>query len=201
LKSNFIAVCTTFLFKKNKMKSSVILTLLSLTLFSCGEDKIPKPAGQLSLEYPPAKYMRYSNSCGFDFDKNELTEVKVTSGCGLEIHYPKMKATVYLTYRPVQNNIDKLLLDAQKLTYEHAIKANDIAEQPYINEGRKVYGMFYQVGGNAATNAQFYATDSTRNFLTASMYFYTKPNFDSILPAADYIKNDMKHIIETINWK
>ena len=61
--------------------------------------------------------------------------------------------------------------------------------------------MFYQVGGNAATNAQFYVTDSTKNFVTASMYFYSKPNFDSILPAADYIKNDMKQIIESIKWK
>ena len=183
------------------MKSSIFFTILCLSLLSCGDEKMPKPTGQLSLEYPPAKYMKFSNSCGFDFDKNELTEVKATSNCGLEIHYPKMKATVYLTYKPVQNNLEKLLTDAQKLTYEHVIKANDIAEQPYVDLDRKVYGMFYQVGGNAATNAQFYVTDSTRNFVTASMYFYSKPNFDSILPAADYIKNDMKQIIETIKWK
>jgi gliding motility-associated lipoprotein GldD len=183
------------------MKIRLIFSLLCLSFLSCGDDKMPKPTGQLSLEYPPAKYMKFSNSCGFDFDKNELGEVKATSNCGLEIHYPKMKATVYLTYKPVQSNLDKLLTDAQKLTYEHAIKANDIAEQPYINLDNKVYGMFYQVGGNAATNAQFYATDSTKNFVTASMYFYSKPNFDSILPAADYIKNDMRKIIESIKWK
>ena len=183
------------------MKSSMFFTLICLSLLSCGDEKMPKPTGQLSLEYPPAKYMKFSNSCGFDFDKNELAEVKATSNCGLEIHYPKMKATVYLTYKPVQNNLEKLLTDAQKLTYEHVIKANDIAEQPYVNLDRKVYGMFYQVGGNAATNAQFYVTDSTRNFVTASMYFYSKPNFDSILPAADYIKNDMKQMIESIKWK
>ena len=183
------------------MKSSIFFTLICLSLLSCGDEKMPKPTGQLSLEYPPAKYMKFSNSCGFDFDKNELAEVKATSNCGLEIHYPKMKATVYLTYKPVQNNLEKLLTDAQKLTYEHVIKANDIAEQPYVNLDRKVYGMFYQVGGNAATNAQFYVTDSTRNFVTASMYFYSKPNFDSILPAADYIKNDMKQMIASIKWK
>ena len=183
------------------MKSSIFFTLICLSLLSCGDEKMPKPTGQLSLEYPPAKYMKFSNSCGFDFDKNELAEVKATSNCGLEIHYPKMKATVYLTYKPVQNNLEKLLTDAQKLTYEHVIKANDIAEQPYVNLDRKVYGMFYQVGGNAATNAQFYVTDSTRNFVTASMYFYSKPNFDSILLAADYIKNDMKQMIESIKWK
>ena len=61
--------------------------------------------------------------------------------------------------------------------------------------------MFYEVGGNAATNIQFYVTDSTKNFITGSLYFYAKPNFDSILPAADYIKADVRQIIETMKWK
>jgi gliding motility-associated lipoprotein GldD len=61
--------------------------------------------------------------------------------------------------------------------------------------------MFYQVGGNAATNAQFYLTDSIHHFVTGSMYFYAKPNFDSILPAADYVKKDIRHIMETMKWK
>jgi hypothetical protein len=51
------------------MKTRLIFSLLSLSLLSCGEDKMPKPTGHLSLEYPPAKYMKFSNSCGFDFDK------------------------------------------------------------------------------------------------------------------------------------
>jgi gliding motility-associated lipoprotein GldD len=82
-----------------------------------------------------------------------------------------MKATIYLTYKPVNNNINVLLRDAQKLTYEHVIKADDILEQPYLNPLKKVYGMFYQVDGNAATNSQFYATDSTKHFVTGSVYF------------------------------
>jgi len=101
----------------------------------------------------------------------------------------------------VQSNIDSLLRDAQKLTYKHVIKADNIIEQPYLNPQKKVYGMFYQVGGNAATNTQFYVTDSTRHFVTGSVYFYAKPNFDSIMPAADYIKNDMRRLMETIYWK
>ena len=168
--------------------------------FSCKDEVVPKPNGQLSLEYPAPQYAALTTNCPFSFEVNSLANLTRTN-CSYEIHYPKMKATVYLTYKPVQNNLDKLLTDAQKLTFEHAIKANDIAEQPYINPTSKVYGMFYQVGGNAATNAQFYVTDSTKNFVTASMYFYSKPNFDSILPAADYIKNDMKKIIESIKWK
>jgi gliding motility-associated lipoprotein GldD len=112
-----------------------------------------------------------------------------------------MKATIYLSYKPVNNNIDLLLRDAQKLTYEHVIKADDILEQPYINLEKRVFGMFYQVDGNAATNTQFYVTDSTKNFVTGSVYFYAKPIFDSIMPAASYIKNDVQNLIESLKWK
>jgi gliding motility-associated lipoprotein GldD len=112
-----------------------------------------------------------------------------------------MKATVYVTYKKVDNNIEQLLKDAQKLTYDHAVKADEISAQPYIDKNRKVYGMFSEVGGNAATNAQFYVTDSTKNFLVGSMYFYAKPNFDSILPAASYVKDDIRRIMETVKWK
>jgi gliding motility-associated lipoprotein GldD len=94
-----------------------------------------------------------------------------------------------------------LLKDAQKLTYEHVIKADDILEQPFLNREAKVYGMFYEVNGNAATNAQFYVTDSTKHFVDCSVYFYAKPNFDSIMPAVSYLKNDMKTLMESLRWK
>jgi len=190
------------------VRSKAVVFLLgvfvSFAAVSCKEEAVPKPKSHLRLEYPTAKYKAYSlptGSCGYEFDVNEFSTIKTKSDCSLEIQYPKMKATVYLNYKPVNNNIEQLLRDAQKLTYEHVIKADDIAEQPFVNPEHKAYGMFYQVGGNAATNAQFYVTDSTRHFLVGSVYFYAKPNYDSILPAAAYIKNDMRKIMETVKWK
>ena len=181
-----------------------ILKLSCLSLFlgmiSCGDETIPKPKGHLSLEYPKAKYSKLNSDCTFTFEKNDLALIKDKS-CAFEINYPKMKATIYLTHKSVNNDIDKLLRDAQTLTYNHVVKADDIIEQPFINEKTKVYGMFYEVGGNAATNAQFYATDSTKNFIVGSVYFYAKPNFDSILPAAQCLKADMRRIMETLKWK
>jgi gliding motility-associated lipoprotein GldD len=182
------------------MKKYLFLIALTVIL-SCKDSVTPKPNGQLSLEYPKANYEDLESNANFTFQKNKITSITQISNGGLQLNYPKMKATLYLTYKPIQNNLEKLLIDAQKLTYDHVVKADNIAEQPYINTERKVYGMFYQVGGNAATNAQFYATDSVKNFLVGSLYFYAKPNFDSILPAADYIKSDMKQIMETIRWK
>jgi len=183
------------------INSLLALILLLVSATSCKDDVLPKPASQLRLDYPVAKYALFSNHCPFEFEMNEDAIIKEDKNCGFTIQYPKMKATIYLTYKPVDNNLNNLLRDAQKLTYEHVIKADDILEQPYVNKNKKVYGMFYRVDGNAATNSLFYATDSIKHFVTGSIYFYAKPNFDSIMPAASYVKDDMQRIIETIKWK
>jgi len=177
------------------------LAFSAVIFTSCKDDVLPKPSSQLRLDYPVAEYVAFENHCPFTFNFNSEAVIKEKTDCGFTITYPKMKATIYLTYKPVNGNIDKLLRDAQKLTYEHVIKADDILEQPFINTEKKVYGMFYRVGGNAATNSQFYVTDSTKHFLTGSVYFYAKPNYDSIMPAADYIKNDMQNLMESLKWK
>lgn len=187
--------------KNFKYTIGLLLVFAGLLMASCKDDVLPKPSSQLRLDYPVAKYASFENHCPFTFDMNEDAVIKEDKDCGFSITYPKMKATIYLTYKTVNGDIDKLLRDAQKLTYEHVIKADDILEQPYLNPEKKVYGMFYRVSGNAATNAQFYATDSTRHFVTGSVYFYAKPNFDSIMPAADYIRNDMQTLMETLKWK
>ncbi|TRX42305.1 gliding motility lipoprotein GldD [Flavobacterium restrictum] len=178
-----------------------LLFIVMLPFFSCKNDVLPKPSAYLRLDYNEAKYVNFGNECPFTFEMNSEAVIKGEKNCGFTITYPKMKATIYLTYKPVHNDINKLLRDAQKLTYEHVIKADDILEQPFLNPNKKVYGMFYQVDGNAATNSQFYATDSTKHFVTASVYFYAKPNFDSIMPAASYVKNDMQRLLETLKWK
>ena len=184
-------------------KTACFFSIVVLLVFtnSCKDDVLPKPSSQLRLDYPVAKYASFSNHCPFEFEMNEEAIIKEDKNCGFSIQYPKMKATIYLTYKMVNNNLNDLLKDAQKLTYEHVIKADDILERPYVNFDRKVYGMFYQVDGNAATNAQFYATDSIKHFVTGSVYFYAKPKFDSIMPAASYVKNDMQRLLETIRWK
>ncbi len=186
-----------------KKQATISLYIISLfSIFSCKNEVLPKPPSYLRLDYTPADYVNFENSvlpCAFEINSEAL--IKGSKDSGVTITYPKMKATIYLTYKPVNNNIDKLLRDAQKLTYEHVIKADDILEQPYVNPSKKVYGMFYQVDGNSATNSQFYVTDSTKHFVTGSVYFYAKPNYDSIMPAASYVRNDMQRLMETLKWK
>lgn len=193
------------------MIQKLIFLLLGLLLLtSCGEDPVPKPKGYLRLEYPEATYKRYNKQLPFSFEINKLSDtVKIKtipidpSSFGLNLEYDKLKGTIYLTYKTVhdEEELTKFLKDAQNFTQEHTRKADEIVEQVYDNKERKVYGMFYEVGGNAASQSQFYVTDSTKHFLTGSLYFYAKPNYDSILPAANYLQKDIKHIMETLEWK
>ena len=177
------------------------LALVFFGLISCKDDVLPKPASQLRLEYSEAQYQSFGQACPFDFGINTQAKIVSKGNSNFELHYPKMKATIYLSYKAVAGNIDLLLRDAQRLIFEHVVKADEIINQPYINAPKKVFGMFYDVNGNAATNAQFYVTDSTKHFVDCSVYFYAKPNFDSILPAVDYLKKDMRHLMESMVWK
>ena len=183
-----------------KNKSGYFLWILILLLFGCQEEVIPKPKAMLRLEYPVSEYALVETD-HFKFLKNQISELKEQKGPSLTLDYPTMKGSLFITYKGVNNNIDKLLVDAQRLSIEHSSKADGILPHPFVNEKGKVYGMFFEVVGDAASQAQFYVTDSTDHFVTGSLYFYTKPNYDSIYPAATYLQNDIKKFMESIRWK
>ncbi len=180
----------------------LLYILVATFLLSCGEEVVVKPAAKLRLEYAVPEYEITAEDCPFEFAKNENARLVRKTGCDVNIHYPKMQATLYLTYQKVeQNNLNDLLKDSQKLTYDHTIKANEILEQPRVDTVNKVFGMFYMINGDAATQSQFYVTDSLNHFVNGSLYFESKPNFDSIYPAVVYLRDDIRRIMETIEWK
>lgn len=184
-----------------RLHTALYLILIGTLLTSCGEDTLPKPKALLSLEYPTAVYIPTSSACPYTFQNNKLGTVSFKDNCNATIEYPALNGTLFLTYRPINSNITVLLEDAQKLTYEHTRKADNILEEKYVNDNNGVFGMFYDVSGNAASQSQFYVTDSTNHFITGSIYFKAKPNYDSIFPAAAYLKNDIRHLMETIEWR
>ncbi len=185
------------------MRKSVLVLLLVLAA-SCEESPQPKPSGFLALTYDTSSFKQVEIDCPFSFEKNSVAEVDIKNPnrpCWINLNYPKMNAKIYLTYSPVNNNLRELLVDAQKLPEKHTIKADLIEASIYQNEKNKTSGNFYEVEGDAASQAQFYLTDSTSHFLTGAIYFEAKPNYDSILPAAHYLKRDIRHLMETLKWK
>jgi gliding motility-associated lipoprotein GldD len=171
-------------------------------LLSCNNDVVVKPSAMMRLDYTEPSYVEFDPDCPYRFQKNSKATAEFRSNCWVNLKYPDMEATIYLTYQSIHNNnLDSLLYDAQKLTYDHTIKADAILEQPRVDSVNKVYGMFYMINGNAATQSQFYVTDSINHFMTGSVYFRTKPNYDSLYPAVVYLRNDVRRIMESIHWK
>ncbi len=192
------------------MKNLLLLLFSIILCMSCGNDSaIPKPKAFLRLEYPKPLYKQINNDLPFTFEKNSLANnigaIKISRDkktLGLEVIYPSIRATIFLTYKRIDSaSLQLFIRDAQNLTQSHARKANAIKPSEYSNFEQRVYGMFYEVDGNVASQSQFYVTDSIHHFLTGSLYFYVKPNYDSILPAVDYLKKDIQHIMETLKWK
>lgn len=187
------------------MKRVVFFIALTLFSFACqNKDTLPKPKAYLALEYSKPQYFRIKGECPYSFKTNSFSEVQnniQNRPCWLDISYPEMKGSIYISYYPVEDNLKSLIIDAQKLPLKHEIKADAIISQTYINDEHKTYGLFYEIEGNAASQAQFYLTDSLNHFITGSIYFKAKPNYDSILPAAEYLKKDMRIMMESLKWK
>lgn len=178
-----------------------ILLLLTLVIVSCDGETIPKPKAYLSLQYPQKQYEKTIENRPYTFEVPSSTTVELLPKNWLKIKYSKLKASVDITYRPIQNNLKELLMEADKLVFEHTIKADNISSRDYSNNQKRVYGKLYDISGNAASQVQFHVTDSAKHFLKASLFFYSKPNYDSVLPAVDYIKQDMIRMMETLEWK
>ena len=177
-----------------------VIFLLVLFLSGCTTTMQPKPKGYLRLNYPKPKYETTTPIPAFSFDYNTFARIEMRIAQQPKIVYDTMKATVYLNYNPIKNNLDSLLNDAYRLPAKHMVMADAIDEKVYIEPQAKVYGGLFTVTGNAASQCQFYLTDSLNHFLIGSLYFYAQPHYDSILPAAEYIQNDMVRLMETLQW-
>ena len=180
---------------------NLYLFFFSLLFISCEQEIIPKPKAYLSLEYPKKAYQKLPIHRPYTFDVLKGSVLKDEQKNWLKITYPALKASIDITYREVDDNLLELLKEAEKLVFKHTLKAEEITSKDFLNTKKKVFGSMYEITGNAASQIQFHATDSTKNFIKGSLYFYTKPNYDSILPAVTYIKKDILRLMETLKWQ
>ncbi len=201
--------------KKNTYLSlfgaSVLIGLL-LSITACSDDYTPKPKAYPRVEFPSHAYEPYHpQKCPFSFEKPTYATIERDSiflkkekanPCWLNIKYPDFNATIYLSYKNIdkQNSLEKLLEDAHTLNSKHVIRASAM-EDSLIHTTNNINGLFYYVGGNTATSTQFFLTDSTKNFLWGSLYFYTQPNEDSLAPIVKFIRKDIDQLISSFKWQ
>lgn len=172
-----------------------------LFLASCKKEVAPKPFAQLRLNYPEATYKNVKNNFNYSFKASTISHSNWYRKDGLQISYPTLKAKLILRYLPLSNNINTVLLKAEQMVNNHKKKAMNIVGKTYENEDARVYGKLYEFVGNTAVQFQFYLTDSTKNFVNGTLYFDVKPNYDSLRPTIAYLKKDIIHLMETLNWK
>lgn len=184
------------------MKKNILYIIL-LLLVSCQKNTMPKPYGELRLEYPTPKYIAFTEPCNYGFEYSDFAKITPSNKkpCWYYLVYPQLKAKVFITYYPVENNLNAHIMESEKMVYDHTIKATSIDTKSFAYPEKRVFGNFYELKGHTASNIQFYATDSTKHFVTAYLYFNTRPKPDSLAPAVDYVKNDLLHLIDTFQWK
>lgn len=98
------------------------------------------------------------------------------------------------------NVYDKMVADAFNLTNKNNVVSTSIKDS-LIQTANGIHGVFFKVGGNAATAKQFFLTDTTKNFIRGALYFNLAPNADSLKPVQDFLQKDIEHMINTFKWK
>lgn len=194
--------------RKFAFGGTLLLTMwLALVCSSCEKTYQPRPLGYNRLVLPEPAYTTLPDSLPYRFEYSTHAELlKDTSWVRekhwVEIYYPALKANVHITYKRVKNSeqlLKEYLNDAYVLTAKHQIKANAIDESIVTNPDGKV-AVIAEIDGEVPSQFQFTMTDSTRNFLRGALYFNTQVHNDSLQPAIEYVKRDMMHIINTLEW-
>lgn len=193
-------------------RKPIILSLLFFTIlvicWSCGQknQSTPRPRGYFRIDMPEKKYTPLKINCSYTFEYPTYSKIVRDPGgagrdCWINIHYPQFNGDIHISYKHIENNFKTYVEDARNLAYKHTVKAEAIQEELFQDKKRNVYGIFYNLKGNVASPAQFFVTDSTDHFLRGSLYFRTEPNQDSLAPVIQFVKKDMRHLIETLQWK
>jgi len=193
--------------KHTFFSSLIVLVVFSILLLSaCGETATPKPRSLFRIDIPEHNYVSFDTNYPYRFEYADYAKITKVKREGhpywINIVYPKFKATVYISYNHVENDINRFLNDAHTLAYKHIAKANDIQQRPIMEAKNHVWGLAYYIKGNdVASPLNFYVTDSVEHFLRASLYFDMAPRNDSLEPVIEGIEKDLQHLVKTLKWK
>ena len=176
---------------------------------SCSNDFTPKPRGYFRIALPEKKYILLDSVYPYKFEYPAYARITNDPLSPLEknwinIEMPVFHGRIHISYKSLvdKNLLVKYTEDTRTLALKHMAKASGIRNIAINDPGRKMYGLVYEINGmGAASPYQFYLTDSTRHFLRGSLYFDVVPNNDSLAPVIDFVKSDIQHLFETINWK
>jgi gliding motility-associated lipoprotein GldD len=180
-------------------------------LSACNSGYTPRPRGYFKISFPQHQYQRFDQP-GYPYTfeypvyanilrDTSFFDARPENPYWINIDFPRFNARIYISYKEIgKNSFDKLKEDAYKMSYKHTYKATSI-EDSVMKTPFGVSGIFFAVGGNAATAKQFFVSDSVKHFLRGALYFNTAPNEDSLSIVNQFLQEDMNHLINTLQWK
>lgn len=202
---------------------------LCILLYSCNSPFTPKPRGYYNINLPSHQYQTFQEQ-GYPYSFEYPVYGKIVKDSSffdenpdnpywINIDFPSFKGRIYISYKTiggnsvykiktdkgykdslVENTFEGLREEAFRMTYKHTLKASSI-DDSLFRTSNGVSGVYFKVGGNAATAKQFFVTDTVRHFLRGALYFDASPNSDSLKPVNDFLQEDMIHMIQTLKWK
>ncbi|MBN4081777.1 gliding motility lipoprotein GldD [bacterium AH-315-C07] len=187
---------------------TLLLLLIAACLCSCGSNYSPKPKGYPRIDLPKKDYRSHKpDNCPYSFEYPTYANITnhtgiVSDPCWININFEKFAAKIHISYKTIlnQHGLDTLIEDSRNFVYKHTVKADAIDESIIRNEVNNVSGIFYEIGGNTASNLQFFATDSTSHFMRGALYFNIEPNEDSLAPVIGYIREDILKLLSSLKW-
>ena len=197
---------------------------------ACNSPYVSKKTGYFKIDLPEKKYRLFDEpGLPYSFEypvyskliqDSTYFEKNPENKDWRNIDFPELNAKIFLSFKTIggkalfkvkqrngtykdslgENVFDKLINDAFTLTN----KNDDVAtskKDSLFKTANNISGLLFKLGGNAATQRQFFMTDTTKNFIRGALYFYASPNADSVKPVVEFIQKDIDHLISTFKWK
>ncbi len=174
---------------------------LLILIFSCDfSTNLPKQKAYFAPEFKTPEYDNVSLDCGYTFYKNLEATIKDFKNCNYEISYENFNAKIFINQIVFSESVDKVTNVFNLKINENLKYSDQVIESDFFDSERRIYSKLYSFVGNSPSNIQFYLTNKIDKFLTGSLFFETKPNYDSLYPNINYIKNDIKKMVSSFKW-
>ncbi|WP_258102907.1 gliding motility lipoprotein GldD [Marinoscillum sp. MHG1-6] len=189
------------------MVKQFCVCVLGVMLFGCQGDYLPKPKGYNRIDLPEHEYTNLPDTLPYQFEYSTIATLSpheswITERYWIDINYENMDAMVQITYKPILNK-DSLMrgyyTDSYKLTSQHNVKAYAIDEM-ILELPNGNFASVSSLEGEVPTPFQFHVSDSNRHFIRGALYFETATKNDSLAPVISYLKQDVIHLLETLQW-
>ena len=97
---------------------------------ACNTDYTPKPKAFLKLDFPDKAYEKLDADCPFSFEIPVYSQLnKKATNCLMDLAFPQQNGLLYISYFPLENNLQEHIQQSIKLAYKHNVIVDAIREQ------------------------------------------------------------------------